>query len=180
MQWKGRWEIKQMKARPSPHPVAWAVSVAETMSQRWLRTSCLCGGQGSAGVLKGTPEEEEEGGKWGFSNSRFSSFSEGRIKTRPWIELKWHLHSQVSHFADSCLCSVSRPPCHHCKVRDGLREGWLSTLSCVGVPPHSLLRTSWQSVCWGGGLGVQKKLGCLWNASFKPLLQATRWEIPHS
>lgn len=52
-----------MKARPSPHPVASAVSVAETMSQRWLRTGCLCGGQGSAGVLKGTPEEEEEGGK---------------------------------------------------------------------------------------------------------------------
>lgn len=62
----GRWEIlykrrDQMKESLSLHPVAWAVSVAETMTQPWLGTGCLCGGQGSAERWKGHHGTEEEG-----------------------------------------------------------------------------------------------------------------------
>lgn len=51
----------QMRESLSLHPVAWAMSVAETMTQRWLGTGCLCGGQGSAEGWKGHHGTEEEG-----------------------------------------------------------------------------------------------------------------------
>ncbi len=85
---RGRWEISarrnQMRESLSLHPVAWAMSAAETMTQRWLRTGCLCGGQGSAEGWKGSQRKSRVRGRTGMTNFQIQGTLLGcRIKPGP-------------------------------------------------------------------------------------------------
>lgn len=183
MRWSvtaGWWEIQKINktdegALITTSGCTWDTSVTETVNQRWLRTDCLHGGQGSSKRMNAKMRE------WGKETSEKVSFSNLKYFLEPELSSLWILSSKYTAIFLSnefmfmhYVPSLPSPPGLRCPERTFITMlRWWKKEVNINVRFRTELRgkIKWALFLFTHSSGPQggcsEKLRFLWNVSFE-------------